>query len=216
MSIVRKFNPGGCMTLTPNTTDTDGDDTIAQFSTGGVDRDNEIIVQAGISYAGYMSKNPMVLWQHDRTAPVARVASMWLNSAGLVGRIKWPPMGISAKSDEVRGLVKAGVLSAISICFKPIQAVLIDPKNSRGPKKYLQCELLEISWVTVPSNPDAIVIQRSAKADDGREKRMARFRRDLDLIDLSHPRIAEIEAGEKARQKRLEDLRLFSVTPWSP
>ena len=158
MSIVCKFNPGGGMTLTPNTTDTDGDDTIAQFSTGGVDRDNEIIVQAGINYAGYMAKNPMVLWQHDRTAPVASVASMWLNTAGLVGRIKWPPMGISAKSDEVRGLVKAGVLNAISIGFKPTQAVPIDSKNPRGPKKYLRCDLLEVSWVTLPSNPDAIVI----------------------------------------------------------
>jgi hypothetical protein len=72
------------------------------------------------------------------------------------------PLGASRTADEFCALAKAGVLSAVSVGFRPIDAEPI--KNGRGVL-WKAWELLELSLVAVPSNPNAVVMER---AKDGR------------------------------------------------
>ena len=69
-----------------------------------------------------------------------------------------------ADGGRVRALAKAGVLSAVSVGFRPIDAEPI--KNGRGVL-WKAWELLELSLVAVPSNPNAVVMER-AFGKDGR------------------------------------------------
>jgi hypothetical protein len=74
------------------------------------------------------------------------------------------PLGASRTADEFCALAKAGVLSAVSVGFRPIDAEPI--KNGRGVL-WKAWELLELSLVAVPSNPNAVVMER-AYGKDGR------------------------------------------------
>ena len=58
------------------------------------------------------------------------------------------------------GLIKGGVLNAVSIGFSPIESEPI----KGGGWRYTKWELLEISVVAVPANPNALVVQRAHKA----------------------------------------------------
>ena len=72
------------------------------------------------------------------------------------------PLGASRTADEFCALAKAGVLSAVSVGFRPIDAEPI--KNGRGVL-WKACELLELSLVAVPSNPNAVVMERAFGKD---------------------------------------------------
>jgi hypothetical protein len=66
------------------------------------------------------------------------------------------PKGTSPRHDEVRKLVDAKILRAISVGFMPIRS---EPRlNSKnGGVRYLQMELTEASLVSVPANPSALM-----------------------------------------------------------
>ena len=76
------------------------------------------------------------------------------------------PLGASRTADEFCALEgrRPGVLSAVSVGFRPIDAEPI--KNGRGVL-WKAWELLELSLVAVPSNPNAVVMER-AFGKDGR------------------------------------------------
>src|ERR1700722_10036659 len=82
-------------------------------STGQVDRAGEIVVQEGIDLSAY-KLNPIVLWQHNVESPVAKASDIGLVDGKLTATVDFPPPGISAKADEICGLVKSGVISAVS------------------------------------------------------------------------------------------------------
>lgn len=172
-----------------------------QCSAESIDRQGEIIVQSGIEYASYLAKNPVVLWQHQKDMPIARVVAMWLNSTGLAAKVKWPPLGASAKSDEIRALVNAGVVNAISVGIRAIETIPIDPSNpKRGPQKFLRSELLEISFCSLPAQQDALVMRGGNDAAAARAKRL----RDLEKMRFSPQE--GVEAAARAKRVRELDL----------
>jgi len=131
-------------------------------STGGdaLGRDRMIVVPAGIELGPYR-RNPVMLWQHDPTAPVARAAGLQMDGEDLCADVEFAPAGVSAKADEICGLVKSGVINAVSIGFDPLESEPIDPKRGRaGGQRVLRAELMEISFVSVPADREAIVLQR--------------------------------------------------------
>jgi HK97 family phage prohead protease len=134
-------------------------------STGEVDRAGEVVVQDGIDLSAYKS-NPIVLWQHNVDSPVAKATDIGVVNGKLTATVDFPPPGISAKADEICGLVKSGVISAVSIGFTPTSTEPMDMGNpKKGPQRYLKCELGEFSFVSVPANPNALVVQRQNKAE---------------------------------------------------
>lgn len=132
-------------------------------STPTVDRSGDIVEVAGIDLTAYR-KNPVVLYQHDHDEPVARCAEIGLNGAALEALVQFPPEGTSAKSDEVYGLIKAGVINASSIGFLPKDFTYVDPKEPWNGRRFSSCEMLEFSFVSVPCNPEALIVERGLLA----------------------------------------------------
>ncbi len=138
-------------------------------STGGIDRAGEEVVQAGIQLGNFRA-NPIVLWQHDPAQPIGRCSNVALVGQDLQADIEFAPLGISPRADEACGLVKSGVVSTVSIGFDPIEMEPMDPKKPRGPQRYLSIDLMELSIVSIPANPNAVVVARSARVTRATEK----------------------------------------------
>jgi HK97 family phage prohead protease len=128
-------------------------------STADVDRMGDVVVQSGVQLANFFA-NPIVLYQHDPSTPIGRANAVRITPAGLEMTIDFAPAGISAKADEVCGLVKSGILIGISIGFDPLEIEPMNPAYPRGPQRYLKCDLMEVSIVSIPANPSAAVIAK--------------------------------------------------------
>jgi HK97 family phage prohead protease len=131
------------------------------------DVEREILVQAGIRLDRFRNI-PVVLFNHNPDWPIARCIEIGVVDGMLRAVVEFPPEGASARSDEIYNLIKAGVITGVSIGFLPIETEPIDPKESWGPQRYLQCELLEFSFVSIPANSDAVVTDKSATAAEER------------------------------------------------
>jgi HK97 family phage prohead protease len=141
-----------------------GDDEVdIILSTAEVARDGHILISTGVILENYR-KNPIVLWQHDAEHPVGNIENIVVTSDTISGRVRFAPLGISAKADEIRGLVKSGVIRSVSIGFDPIEGDPLDPRKPRGGQRVSSWELLETSFVSVPSDTGAIVTARSQES----------------------------------------------------
>lgn len=131
------------------------------------DRMGDVLVPSGCDITNYR-KNPVVLAQHDANQPIAR-ATVSVGVDRVTALIDFPPAGTSAMSDTYLRLMKAGVISAVSVGFLPVEW---EPMGVG--LKYTRWELLEISCVSVPANPAAIVTGKSIGEAQSREARIAR------------------------------------------
>ena len=131
-------------------------------STNEIARDGWVVEPAGLKTANFL-KSAAICFNHDYEHPVATPVSAALidNGDKLEISIKWPPPGTSPKSDEVRSLVKAGVIRAVSIGFMPLEMEPLDPKEPWGGQRVMSADLLETSFVAVPADTGAVVTQRS-------------------------------------------------------
>jgi HK97 family phage prohead protease len=131
-------------------------------STGQVDRSGDVVVQTGIDVSNFAGTRT-VLWNHDQDQPIARCVEIGIKAGHLEALVEFPEAGVSAKSDEIYGLVKAGIINGVSIGFIPLDAEPVDGKSPRKGLRFDKSELLEFSLVSVPANPGAIITQRSLK-----------------------------------------------------
>lgn len=162
-------------------------------STATLDRQGDIVVPEGIDLTQYM-QNPVVLRQHDHDHPVARCSEIAVKNGRLEALVQFPPEGTSDMADETYKLVKSGVINAVSIGFMPGDWEPIDAdKGYWGGRKYLSCELLEFSFVSVPANPDALVVERSLLTA---EEQIALARKNLDAIRQQNSLTVTIDASE--------------------
>ena len=137
------------------------------ISTSDEDRDRDVVVPAGISLKNY-NKNPIVLFQHDARRPVARTIALSIGSSEVMARAQFPAAGMCEDSDEVYNLVKEMILNTASIGFIP---KVWEPRMPEAPwagQTYKEVELVEWSFVSVPSNPNAVVIGRSLGQELGK------------------------------------------------
>lgn len=171
-------------------------DVRVQCSSEPPDRAGEVVVQSGISFAGSVP----CLWNHDPSQPIGRAYPM-LRDGALFADITFAPEGASLKADEICNLVKAGTINTVSIGFDPHSTVPMDKLNKNGPLKYLSAELLEVSFVSVPDNPDAVVIQRRySGARPGAGKAMSSADRGLATADACVKEINGILASLPRRR----------------
>ena len=141
------------------------EDRVYEFtaSTSTQDRDGEVIEALGWDLKNF-KKNPVVMYAHDyRTLPVGKAPRVWISNDGkLKNTVEFPPEGTYEFADIVERLVDTGYLKTESVGFIPKKWEEGD--GEKAPKRtYTKQELLEISIVPVPSNPDAL---RNA-IDDG-------------------------------------------------
>ena len=134
------------------------------ISTSALARDGHILESSGCDLSNYKN-NPIVLWQHNPDIPVGRANDLSVASNEIRARITFAPAGISPKADEVRGLVKNGIVSGVSVGFDVIESEPLDPKQPRGGQRFTKWELLECSFCSVPADPGAAVTSRSKQQE---------------------------------------------------
>lgn len=139
-------------------------------STAATDRYGDVVDQATWKLDNYRL-NPVIQVDHDYDveATVGRGAMVDVIDNQLVVDIVW---GKDLESQAVAQKVQEGLISAVSVGFRPgrLTARHLMPENDPyyASKEdnmygvvYYDCELLEISVVAVPANPQALA-QRSA------------------------------------------------------
>ncbi len=135
-------------------------------STNEIARDGWVVEPANLKTANFL-RSSAVCFNHDYEHPVATPVSTALidNGDKLEISVRWPPPGTSPKSDEVRRLVKAEVIRAVSIGFIPLEMEPLNPKEPWGGQRVLAADLLEVSFVAVPADTGAVVTQRSPETN---------------------------------------------------
>lgn len=126
------------------------------------DRDGDIVDINGWDLKQY-KKNPVVLFGHKYSeTPVARTKKVWIEDNKLMFDIEFPEASVSAIGDSLYKLYKGGFMTATSVGFVPNYEKIEYPKNIKGAVRIIrEQELLEISLVSVPANPRALLSNKS-------------------------------------------------------
>lgn len=147
-------------------------------STATIDRYGDSIVQAGWEIGNFV-KNPVIPWSHNYDEPpVAQGIEVGLKEGNLAFTAKFPtiaelssdpdhPSEWALFCDAIYNGYKGGYLRAFSVGFIPLE---MDGNWADG-YTFHKCELLEVSCVTVPANPEALVLAFKEGALDERHKR---------------------------------------------
>jgi len=104
-------------------------------------------------------KNPMFLWQHmSWDAPLGRAIRVGMNEEGeLAFDIEFVPGDLIPFADTALRLVLEKWMRACSVGFQPNKVERIEEGEDAGVYILKENDLLELSLVSVPANPDALV-----------------------------------------------------------
>ena len=137
----------------------------ATASTEAIDRDGDILRANGWKLKNY-KKNPVVLWGHDAgSLPIAKAKDIRIEDNKLKFRPQFATAEQNPFAEQVFQMFKAGFLRAFSVRFDPIESEdreLTEAEKAkygnyyRKPQEYKSLELLEISAVNIPANPEAL------------------------------------------------------------
>lgn len=118
-------------------------------STQDPDRVGDIMIMAGCDYSYYL-KNPVILANHDYWSPaIAKALSVTVEGDKLIFKIQFAE---TETGDEWFYLYSKGFMNASSIGFIPLEYT----PNDKGGFTFTKWQLLELSLVTVPANPNAV------------------------------------------------------------
>jgi HK97 family phage prohead protease len=109
------------------------------------DRHGDSIDVSEFQFENYQ-RNPVVLLHHNHTEPIGRASKVWTEGDSLFADFV---LSSTTAAKEAATLIADGVLSAVSVGFQELEKGVLD--------------LLEFSLVSVPANPAAVIIQRSAE-----------------------------------------------------
>jgi HK97 family phage prohead protease len=133
------------------------------------DRVGDVIKVSGWNLSEY-KKNPVVLWGHDTSnvPPIGRAINVRRGKKpngdpALYANIEFAPEEAHPFAETVYQLAKRGFLNAVSVGFLPraTKELSEEEKSALGMPTYGQmyskADLMEISVVSVPANPSALV-----------------------------------------------------------
>ncbi len=137
-------------------------------STDVLDRMGDSISQSGWDIAAYKKTNPVILWGHnvkEEKPPIGKALKVWVMGKGKAAKLMFKVQFDLQDSfaAEIFRKVKDGYLNTVSVGFRPIEWEDLDAKNMFGGRKYVKQELLELSFVPVPANPQAVVALKAMK-----------------------------------------------------
>ena len=132
-------------------------DRVLEFigSTETQDRDGELIKSDGWILRNY-KKNPVFMWAHDyKQPPIGKALNVKAQDGNLTFKIEFADEETYAFADTIYKLYKGGFLNATSVGFMPKE--WSDGDGEKAPRRtYTKQELLELSAVPIPSNPEAL------------------------------------------------------------
>lgn len=134
-------------------------------STSEVARDGFMIDAAGWQLDNFR-KNPVFLWAHNYSEPpIGKVTHIAVEDDNLIADVVFDQEDEKARNIERK--YRAGMLSAVSVGFNIIDYT---PSQGQDAPRANKTELLELSGVPVPADPNALAPrQKRAFADLGRE-----------------------------------------------
>jgi prohead serine protease len=110
--------------------------------------------------------NPVLLWGHKSgEPPIGTVPKVWIDGTKLMARAKFLEEGVSDFADKIWRIVAAGALRAVSVGFWPTLPpveILGEDKKWTGGFEWVGQELMELSVVCVPANPNALIAEARA------------------------------------------------------
>jgi HK97 family phage prohead protease len=124
-------------------------------STSSVDRQGDIVDPAG----GTWQLPVAMLWNHQHSVPVGWVHDIEVRGSGLWIEAEFAE-GVG-DADRIWAMVDQGLVTSFSIGFRPIKS---EPIRGGG-MRFTQWELLEVSAVVIPANPDAKIQRRALPTD---------------------------------------------------
>ena len=149
----------------PDTIETDKRALRFTISTGSVDRERDTIAIAGWDLANFKN-NPVVLWGHDASRlPIGRAFDVTVEGGALKASVEFIPDDTPEGgqfAEAVYRLARGGFIAATSVGFRPLKWDYSTDKD-RGADDWFpgidfaEQELVELSIVTVPANPEALV-----------------------------------------------------------
>lgn len=122
-------------------------------TTPSPDRMQDIVEPLGVQF-----KNPLVLLhQHDHGSPVGSVTFHKPTKEGIKFRAILPkitePGPLKDRVDMAWSEIKAGLIRAVSIGFRPLEMAYLES----GGVHFLKSEVVELSLVSVPAQADATI-----------------------------------------------------------
>lgn len=191
-----------------------------------VDREGEVISIDGWDLADY-KRNPILLWSHNPFEPmIGRATNIRMRSIDGKKKMTFEPE-FHEKSDLsklIAELVREGWMKTVSVGFRPFQ---------KQGNRYTKQQMLEISFVNIPANPEATqlalskgynmetvgklfgdepaVIEEETKAPDdmaGMKKRMDSMESRMDDMESSMSEMREMMKSQKSLTDEIKDLQV--------
>lgn len=178
------------------------------LSDESVDRYNTTFSADGWELENFQ-KNPVVLWVHNSYALPLGKASVRVENKQLLADVEFFDESVNPDAPRVMKMVDAGVLG-VSVGARIIEAEYNEERESEDevenwwnpPLDYRRQELLEMSVVTVPGNPNALPL-RDASLDEMRLVTQAVVHRSA--TGENRPNRAEVQKlREAAKAKRAQ------------
>src|SRR5690625_252278 len=144
-------------------------------STPALDRHGSRILPLGIRTEAF-ERNPVFLWGHDGygrpdpQAVIGRVICHRKSPQAFDIEVEFAPEAANPRAEQALRLVRAGFLNAVSIGLVPLRSHEERAGAGTGGKSVLvydEVELLEVSLVPIPSNPEALALVRELAAASG-------------------------------------------------
>jgi HK97 family phage prohead protease/HK97 family phage major capsid protein len=126
------------------------------LSDESVDRMGDVITADGWDLTNF-KKNPIALFNHSPDFPIGRWRDLRIEGSALRGHLELAPAGTSGRIDEIRKLIEAGILRAVSVGFRSIE----NKPREKGGLHYTKQELVETSLVAIPANANALAVAKS-------------------------------------------------------
>jgi HK97 family phage prohead protease len=124
---------------------------IAVASTSVMDRQNESVSITGWELKNF-KKNPVLLWAHNHDIPAIGTAkNIKIEGVGKKAQLVFEPIfhDYTPEAQAIKEMFDERILNSFSVGFKPLDT---------DGNEYTKQELLEISAVNVPANPEARII----------------------------------------------------------
>lgn len=136
-------------------TDTDDERIITGIaSTPSTDRDDDVLEPMGAKFALPIP----LLWQHNHNQPIGEVIDAKITGNGIEITAKIAKIDedgkLKARIDEAWQSIKSGLVKCLSVGFKVKEYNYLESSWGLHIKEW---EWYELSVVTVPANPDAVI-----------------------------------------------------------
>jgi len=161
-------------------------------TSGVMDRQGEIVTPDGWQTDTFML-NPVFLAAHNYDSlPIGRVVSISNDGAGLIADVVFDMDDPDAV--KIARKYEMGFLSAVSVGFKSIERTG-SWGDANNPIKHLKKELLEISAVSVPANPEALLLRSARSLADGIKSGRTLSQKNQSLIQTALDALTQVMAS---------------------